>query len=119
MWLFNSSDGSDDKVPYVLKSSQLKVRLLQNLDKDSNHRLSNETVYLDVLHSRYVLIFFNINYIFVIYPEMGGLNGAVEWCWNDERVIWLYREEWIYARMFYFLKATLPYVKVNTLYDLI
>ena len=50
------SDGSDGRIPFVLKSSKLKVKLLQNLNKDGNHRLSNETVYMDVLHSRYVMI---------------------------------------------------------------
>ena len=37
---------------YVIKSSSLKLQLLQNLDMDGNHGLSKETVYLDVLHSR-------------------------------------------------------------------
>ena len=50
------NDGSDGRLPFVLKSSKLKVKLLQNLDKDGNHRLSNETIYLDVLHSRYLMI---------------------------------------------------------------
>ena len=54
VYAFN--DGSDGRLPFVLKSSKLKVKLLQNLDKDGNHRLSNETVYLDVLHSRYAMI---------------------------------------------------------------
>ena len=39
-------------LPYVIKKSRLKLQLLQNLDMDGNHRLSKETVYLDVLHSR-------------------------------------------------------------------
>ena len=39
-------------LPYVIKSSRLKLQLLQNLHMDGNHRLSKETVYLDVLHCR-------------------------------------------------------------------
>ena len=39
-------------LPYVLKSSRLKLQLLRNLDMDGNHRLSKVTAYLDVLHSR-------------------------------------------------------------------
>ena len=38
--------------PFVMKSSKRKVGLMLKLDKDGNHRLSNETVFLDVLHSR-------------------------------------------------------------------
>ena len=38
-------------LPYVIKSSRLKLQLHQNLDMDGNHRLSKETVYLDVLRS--------------------------------------------------------------------
>ena len=50
--VYSLNDGSDGR----LKSSKLKVKLLQDLDKDGNHQLCNETVYLDVLHSRYVMI---------------------------------------------------------------
>ena len=32
-------------LPYVIKSSGLKLQLLQNIDMDGNHRLSKETVY--------------------------------------------------------------------------
>ena len=39
-------------LPYVIKSSRLKLQLLQSLDMNINHRLSKETVYLEVLHSR-------------------------------------------------------------------
>ena len=39
-------------LPYVIKSSRLKLQFLQNLDMNGNHRLSKETVYLDVLHTR-------------------------------------------------------------------
>ena len=49
--VYSFKNGSDGRLPFVLKSSKLKVKLLQNLDKDGNHRFSNETVYLDVLHS--------------------------------------------------------------------
>ena len=54
--VYDFNDGSDGRLPFVLRSSKLRVKLLQNLDKDGHHRLSNETVYLDVLHSRYVMI---------------------------------------------------------------
>ena len=54
--VYSFNDGSDGRPPFVLKSSKLNVKLLQNLDKEGNHRLSNETVYLDVLQSRYVMI---------------------------------------------------------------
>ena len=54
--VYSFNDGSDGRLPFVLKSSKLKVKLLQNLDKDGSHRLYNETVYLNVLHSRYVMI---------------------------------------------------------------
>ena len=50
--IFSFHDGSDDKLPFVIKSSKLKVNKLVDLDKDGSHRLSTETVYLDVLHSR-------------------------------------------------------------------
>ena len=40
------------KLPFVLKSSRRKVQLLSFLDKDGEHRLANEVVLLDVLHSR-------------------------------------------------------------------
>ena len=46
------NDGSNEVPPYVLKSSRRKVEQLKNLDKDMEHRLSTETVFLDVLHSR-------------------------------------------------------------------
>ena len=35
-----------------MKSSKRKVGLMLKLDKDGNHRLSNEAVFLNVLHSR-------------------------------------------------------------------
>ena len=54
--VYSFNDGSDGRLPFVLKSSKLKVKLLQNLDKDGSHRLYNETVYLNVLLSRYVMI---------------------------------------------------------------
>ena len=54
--LYSFNDGSDGRLPFILKSGKLKAKLLQNLDIDGNHRLSNETVYLDVLHSKYVMI---------------------------------------------------------------
>ena len=54
--VYSFNDGSDGRLTLVLKSSKLKVKLLQNLDKDGSHRLSNETVYLNVLLSRYVMI---------------------------------------------------------------
>ena len=47
-------DGSDEGIPFVMKSRARKVDLLLNLDKDSIHRLSTEAVFLDVLHSRYL-----------------------------------------------------------------
>ena len=54
--VYSFNDGSAERLPFVLKSSKIKVKLRQNLGKDGDHRLSNETVYLDVLHSRYVMI---------------------------------------------------------------
>ena len=49
--IFDLSDGSDGGVPYVLKSSKTKVGLLKKLDMNGSHRLSQQTVHLDVLHS--------------------------------------------------------------------
>ena len=62
--VYSFNDGSDRRLHLFQKVASskikskncLKVKLLQNLEKDSNYRLSNETVYLDVLHSRYVMI---------------------------------------------------------------
>ena len=54
VYFFNEE--SDARLPFVLKSRKLNVKLLQNLDKDGNHPLSNETIYLDVLYSTYVMI---------------------------------------------------------------
>ena len=54
--VYSFNHGSDGRLSFVLKSSKLKVKLFQNSDKDGNHRLSNETVYLDVLHRNYVMI---------------------------------------------------------------
>ena len=54
--VYSFNDGSDERLPFILKSGKLKVKFLQNLDIDGNHRLSNETVYLDALHSKYVMI---------------------------------------------------------------
>ena len=34
---YSFNDGSDGRLPFVLKSSKLKVKLLQNLDKDGTH----------------------------------------------------------------------------------
>lgn len=50
--IFEFGDGGDGRPAYVVKSSKRKVEMLLNLDKDRGHRLSNEAVYLDVLHSR-------------------------------------------------------------------
>ena len=35
--VFSFNDGSDGRLPFVLKSNKLKVNLLQNIDKDGNH----------------------------------------------------------------------------------
>ena len=50
--IYDFNDGSDGSLPFVLKSSKRKVEVLNNLNMDGNHRLSTETVHLDVLHSR-------------------------------------------------------------------
>ena len=49
--VFDFNDGTDGPA-FLMKSSKRKVELLQNLSRDSNHRLATETVFLDVLHSR-------------------------------------------------------------------
>ena len=54
--VYSFNNQSDGRLPFILKSSKLKIKLVQNLNEHDNHRLSNETVYLDVLHSRYVMI---------------------------------------------------------------
>ncbi|XP_066936070.1 uncharacterized protein [Clytia hemisphaerica] len=50
--IFAFNDGSDGNLPFVLKSSKRKVEILNHLNMDGTHRLSSETVHLDVLHSR-------------------------------------------------------------------
>ena len=52
--IFDYCDGSDGGILFVMKSSARKVELLLNLDKDGIHRLSTESVFLDVLRSRYL-----------------------------------------------------------------
>ena len=52
--IFDYCDGSYGGIPFVMKSSARKVELLLNLDKDGIHRLSTESVFLDVLRSRYL-----------------------------------------------------------------
>ena len=52
--IFDYCDGSDGEILFVMKSSARKVELLLNLDKDGIHRLSIESVFLDVLRSRYL-----------------------------------------------------------------
>ena len=52
--IFDYCDGSDEGIPFAMKSSARKVELLLNLNKDGIHRLSTEAVFLDVLHSRYL-----------------------------------------------------------------
>ena len=52
--IFDYCDGSDGGILFVMKSSARKVELLLNLDKDGIHRLSIESVFLDVLRSRYL-----------------------------------------------------------------
>ena len=50
--IFDFNDDQDGSVPYVMKSSRLKVSILRKLDRDGSHPLAKETVHLDVLHSR-------------------------------------------------------------------
>ena len=50
--VYDFSDGYDGSLPFVMKSSKLKVKIMRDLDKDGSHPLSSETVHLDVLHSR-------------------------------------------------------------------
>ena len=50
--IFDFNDGSDGNLPFVIKSSKRKIEILDHLNIDNTHRLSSETVHLDVLHSR-------------------------------------------------------------------
>ena len=50
--IFDFNDGSDGNLPFVIKSSKRKIEILDHLNMDNTHRLSSETVHLDVLHSR-------------------------------------------------------------------
>ena len=50
--VYDYNDGANGAVPFIMKSSKLKVELMIKLDKDGSHPLSGETVHLDVLHSR-------------------------------------------------------------------
>ena len=47
--IYDISDGSDTALPFVMKSSKWKVDLMLKVDKDGDHRLPNEAVFLDVL----------------------------------------------------------------------
>eukprot|EP00794_Sanderia_malayensis_P013304 gene13304-14677_t len=49
--VYDFSDGYDESVPFVIKSSKLKVKIMRMLDKDGLHPLSDGTVHLDVLRS--------------------------------------------------------------------
>ena len=50
--MYSIDDGSVSNVPYVIKSSRHKIKIMYDLDKDGTRTLATETVHLDVVHSR-------------------------------------------------------------------
>ena len=50
--IYATSDGKNGDIPFVMKSSELKVEILLKLDNEGTHRLSEVSVHSDVLHSR-------------------------------------------------------------------
>ena len=50
--IYSLDDGSKKGFPYIVKSSQKKVELMMNMNRNGSHRLKETVLHLDVIHSR-------------------------------------------------------------------
>ena len=50
--IYSLDDGSAKRFPYIVKSSQKKVELMMNMNRNGSHRLKETVLHLDVIHSR-------------------------------------------------------------------